>query len=114
MGHLPWGDPESDNASMIGKGLAHGDTPYVLADVVVVILGPISRPFCQLKATHCRVVPRAGSTSQRGMEPHVGGPEGLLSPASILIWGLEGLLVFRVSPVETPEPGKVQTVRFYW
>lgn len=31
----------------------------IVAVVVVVILGPVSRTFCQLKATHGRVVPGA-------------------------------------------------------
>lgn len=38
--------------------------------------------------------------------PTQGALEGLFPPASALIWGPEGLLVFRVSLVETPEPVK--------
>lgn len=44
-------DPKYDSAHIIVKGLAHGNTQYVLAIIVVVIsLSPLSRTFCQLKA----------------------------------------------------------------
>lgn len=44
-------DPKSYSAYLIRKGVAHGSTQYVLA-VIIIILGPMSRTFCQLKATH--------------------------------------------------------------
>lgn len=51
---------------MIVKSVVHGNTQYVLAGIVVIIitLDLISRTFCQLKATHRRAVPRTALISQ--------------------------------------------------